>query len=225
MRSAHVDPAAVDASAVGFRLAPRINAAGRLGRPDAALELILTEDAEEATEAGLRARGAEPRPPGGRGPDPARGRRARRGAARGRAPPARLRPLARGLARGRDRHRGLSPGGAVHRPVVLITRSHDGWKGSGRSVSRFDLHGALAACSAHLERFGGHRAAAGLSIEETSIEAFADGLRRPRGRDSRRRGPPPGDTVSMPSSRRRSSRFRSRRSSTGSHRSGSETPT
>ena len=61
-----------------------------------------------------------------------------------------------------------------HRPVVLITRSHDSWKGSGRSIASFDLHGALAACSANLERFGGHRAAAGLSIDETRIEAFAE---------------------------------------------------
>ena len=48
LRAARVDPAAVDAGQVGFRLAPRINAAGRLGRPDVALELILTEDATEA---------------------------------------------------------------------------------------------------------------------------------------------------------------------------------
>src|SRR6188472_1697000 len=48
MQNARVDPAAVDAAAVGFRLAPRINAAGRLGRPDAALELLLTREAGEA---------------------------------------------------------------------------------------------------------------------------------------------------------------------------------
>ena len=44
MRVAGVDPAALDESSIGFRLAPRINAAGRLGRPEAALELLLTED-------------------------------------------------------------------------------------------------------------------------------------------------------------------------------------
>src|SRR5919201_790833 len=48
MGIARVDPAAVDAGAVGFRLAPRINAAGRLGHPGAALELLLTEDGETA---------------------------------------------------------------------------------------------------------------------------------------------------------------------------------
>ena len=48
MKSADVDPARVDESAVGFRLAPRINASGRLGRPSSALELLLTEDPDEA---------------------------------------------------------------------------------------------------------------------------------------------------------------------------------
>src|SRR5262245_59551270 len=48
MRSARVDPATVDAGQVAFRLAPRINAAGRLCRPDVALQLILSEDAAEA---------------------------------------------------------------------------------------------------------------------------------------------------------------------------------
>src|SRR5438874_917954 len=48
MRVARVDPAVVDEGAVGFRLAPRINAAGRLGRPTAALDLLLTGDEDHA---------------------------------------------------------------------------------------------------------------------------------------------------------------------------------
>src|SRR4029079_3272736 len=50
MRSARVDPAAVDATSVGFRLAPRINAAGRLGRPDPPLELLLPADRATAPQ-------------------------------------------------------------------------------------------------------------------------------------------------------------------------------
>src|SRR3954449_7256760 len=48
MRTAGVDPAVVDAGACGFRLGPRINAAGRLGHPRAALELLLTDDRDDA---------------------------------------------------------------------------------------------------------------------------------------------------------------------------------
>ena len=59
------------------------------------------------------------------------------------------------------------------RPVVLIAGEGDSWKGSGRSVPSFDLHAGLAACADHLERFGGHRAAAGLSIRGDELEPFA----------------------------------------------------
>ncbi|CAN5197404.1 single-stranded-DNA-specific exonuclease RecJ [soil metagenome] len=174
MRSAHVDPAAVDASAVGFRLAPRINAAGRLGRPDAALELILTDDPDEARKLASDLEELN------RDRQAVEDRILREATAlvEGFSEPARLR---RGYVLWHeDWHEGVI--GIVasrlverfSRPVVLITRSQEGWKGSGRSVSRFDLHGALAACSSHLERFGGHRAAAGLSIEEASLEAFAE---------------------------------------------------
>src|SRR2546423_4750757 len=54
MKVARVDPAAVDAASVGFRLAPRLNAAGRLGHPQAALELLVTEDPDEASRVAHR---------------------------------------------------------------------------------------------------------------------------------------------------------------------------
>jgi len=174
MRSAHVDPAAVDAGAVGFRLAPRINAAGRLGRPDIALELVLTEDPNEAR------RHADALEELNRDRQAIEDRILRDAV---RVVESMPEPKRRGrgyVLWGEDWHEGVI--GIVasrlaeryHRPVVLITRSQDAWKGSGRSISSFDLHGALAACAQHLERFGGHRAAAGLSITEEQIPAFAE---------------------------------------------------
>ena len=174
MRGAGVDPAAVDSGAVGFRLAPRINAAGRLGRPDVALELVLTDDADEAR------RHAATLEELNRDRQAVEERILREATA---AVDEMIEPRRR--RRGyvlwnEDWHEGVI--GIVasrlverfHRPIVLITRSHDGWKGSGRSIPSFDLHGALAACSANLDRFGGHRAAAGLSIAEDRLEAFAE---------------------------------------------------
>ena len=63
-----------------------------------------------------------------------------------------------------------------HRPVVLIagTARRGDWKGSGRSIPAFDLHAGLAACAEHLERFGGHRAAAGLSIRPEEVDELAE---------------------------------------------------
>ena len=147
MRAARVDPAAVDSGAVGFRLAPRINAAGRLCRPDVALELVLTEDADEAKrlageleDSNRERQGVEDRI-----------LREATALVESMPEPSRRR---RGYVLWReDWHEGVI--GIVasrlverfHRPVVLIAGSHDGCKGSGRSVARFDLHAALGACS------------------------------------------------------------------------------
>jgi single-stranded-DNA-specific exonuclease len=173
MRVAGVDPAAVDESAVGFRLAPRINASGRLCRPEAALALLLTEDGEEAKklaeelEALNRERqGVEERilrdaidqieswP---------ESRRRRRGY----------------VVAGDGWHEGVIGIVASRlverygRPCVLIAGTEGEWKGSGRSIPAFDLHAGLGACASLLERFGGHRAAAGLTIEAARVETFA----------------------------------------------------
>ena len=60
------------------------------------------------------------------------------------------------------------------RPVVLVAGSGGDWKGSGRSIPAFDLHGGIVACSSLLERFGGHRAAAGFSIRSEHLEEFSE---------------------------------------------------
>src|SRR5581483_8517172 len=173
MRVAGVDAAAVDESSIGFRLAPRINASGRLCRPEAALALLVTEDEREANALAEELEGLnrerqaieerilrEAIDEVESWPEP---RRRRRGY----------------VVAGEGWHEGVI--GIVasrlveryNRPVVLVAGEGDVWKGSGRSVSAFDLHGGLGACASHLERYGGHRAAAGLSIRAERIESFS----------------------------------------------------
>ena len=60
------------------------------------------------------------------------------------------------------------------RPVVLIAGTDGDWKGSGRSIAGFDLHDGLRRCAGHLERWGGHAAAAGLSIKPERVSEFAE---------------------------------------------------
>jgi single-stranded-DNA-specific exonuclease len=59
-----------------------------------------------------------------------------------------------------------------NRPVFMIALSDGAGKGSGRSIPGFDLHAALTACSKHLDAFGGHQMAAGLTIKEDKIRDF-----------------------------------------------------
>lgn len=173
MQVARVDPAAVDSGACGFRLGPRINAAGRLGHPGAALELLLTDDPEVAR---TLARELEEL---NRERQAVEERIAREATAKvDEWPEAQQRRRGYVLA-DENWHEGVI--GIVasrlaerfNRPVVLIAGGDDEWKGSGRSIATFDLHAALGACASHLERFGGHRAAAGLSIRPDRVEAFA----------------------------------------------------
>jgi single-stranded-DNA-specific exonuclease len=174
MRASRVDTACVDESAVAFRLAPRINAAGRLCRAETALELLLAGDDETAI------------PLAGRLEELNRERQAvedrmlREAVARVGAWSETERSGRAYVLADEEWHEGVI--GIVasrlverfHRPVVLIAGGEREWKGSGRSISAFDLHAGLAACAQHLRRFGGHRAAAGLSIEPERVTEFAE---------------------------------------------------
>ncbi len=62
------------------------------------------------------------------------------------------------------------------RPAILINSSEDIAQGSARSVEGFNIHAALSACSEHLVSFGGHAMAAGLKLGKDKIEAFAQNL-------------------------------------------------
>jgi single-stranded-DNA-specific exonuclease len=173
MRVGGVDPAAIDESSVGFRLAPRINASGRLCRPEAALALLLTEDAEEARTL------AEELESLNRERQAVEERISREAIDQIESWPEARRRRRGYVVAGEGWHEGVI--GIVasrlveryNRPVVIIAGTDGEWKGSGRSVPAFDLHAGLGACSGHLLRFGGHRAAAGLTIEAERVETFA----------------------------------------------------
>src|SRR5581483_5595819 len=173
MRAAGVDPATVDAGACGFRLGPRINAAGRLGHPRAALQLLLTEDADEAKRLANELEELN------RERQAVEARIFREAATQVEEWPAEKRERRAYVVAGPDWHEGVI--GIVasrlverfNRPVGLIAGTDGDWKGSGRSIPTFDLHGGLRACSQLLGRWGGHRAAAGLSIAPENVEAFA----------------------------------------------------
>lgn len=168
MRVAQVEPEAMDAHAAGFRLAPRINAAGRLNRADAALELVLTEDGEraEAVARELDSANHERRDVETRILFEAEGLLAEAGVR-----PAYVlagdgwHPGVLGIVASRlaERH---------HRPTVLVALDGDSGTGSGRSIPAYDLLAGLNAASAHLLRHGGHRAAAGLEVARGELDAF-----------------------------------------------------
>jgi single-stranded-DNA-specific exonuclease len=173
MKAASCEPSRLDEGDLAFRLAPRINAAGRLYRADAGVELFLTRDDARAAEIASELSRANSE------------RRATEQAVDTAAEAAR-RELPEGLRdapglvlAGESWHPGVI--GIVasrlverhHRPVVVISLDGEGGgRGSGRSVPGFDLLAGLEACAEHLAGFGGHRAAAGLEIRAERVEAF-----------------------------------------------------
>ena len=172
MEEAASAPQRLSATTIGFTLAPRINAAGRLGTVSCAAELMLESDparakelAEElcsmnrtrqSLEADIWAQAEEML--SGQSPD---------------------RPIV--LAR-EGWHQGVigivaSRMADAHCvPAVMISLDGDAGKGSCRSFGDFNLFDALTACREHLSGFGGHALAAGLNIARESVDAFREAL-------------------------------------------------
>jgi len=162
----------VSAWQVGFVLAPRINAIGRMDAAERGVELLLTDDAEEA----------------GRIADTFEEINTSRQAADRQLLAEVLEMVDRTYDESRDHAIVLAgenwhPGviGIVasrvverfHRPTIMISLHPEGTgRGSARSVSGFHLLEALTACRDHLDAFGGHRYAAGLAIRRESLDAF-----------------------------------------------------
>ena len=172
----HCDQDAVTTEKIGFVLAPRLNASGRLEHAQQAVELLITKD-EAAAEAMAENLNNE---------NVARQEFSRQIfeeaeellKQQGKIGPAIV------LAGEWDpeTQTGWHPGviGIVasrlvdkyYRPVILISITGETAKGSCRSIPPLDLYDAIDACSADLIQFGGHSQAAGLTLERDKIEAF-----------------------------------------------------
>jgi len=176
LASAGVEPGTpVDERTVGWRLAPRINAPGRLGAAEPALALLLADEASaEVRAAALEEANAERRTVQDRVVDEAIALLERDEHGRGEAlvladrgwPPGVVGIVAAKLVERTGRPvfvAGIDPGTGVGR-------------GSARTCSGIDLYRALAAASPHLERFGGHAAAAGFTVREDRIPALREAL-------------------------------------------------
>lgn len=166
-------PGEVDCAAVGFRLAPRLNAAGRLDDAALGAELLLTADGRKAASlAGMLDASNEERQGLEREmlddavrmveDDPSMAERRTIVLASDAWHPGVI-----GIVASRMVER-------YHRPAILISLQDGNGKGSGRSIPGLHLHEALKECSAHLLRFGGHKYAAGLSIDESLLGEFSD---------------------------------------------------
>jgi single-stranded-DNA-specific exonuclease len=162
-------PEAVDAGAVGFRLGPRLNAAGRLEDASIALELLGAPDRETALPLALRLNELN------------RERQTIEAAILESAVAQVPDPLPPALVLSSpDWHEGVV--GIVasrvaerfNRPAILLSEGDDVAKGSGRSIPAFDLLGAVERSSERLLAFGGHRAACGLRLRCDDIPAFRE---------------------------------------------------
>jgi len=164
----------LDAEDIGFQMAPRLNAAGRLGQAQLGVELLVTDRADRAEELAQYIDGLHAtRQPLERSILLAAAKQAKEQfdpvedaalvlADRG------WHPGVIGIVAGRLAER-------FHRPVVLIAWDKSGIRpgvGSARGVPGFNLHAALTECSEFLISHGGHAAAAGLKIEEGCLDGF-----------------------------------------------------
>jgi len=171
------DKPTLTAEDIGFSLAPRINAAGRLGQARLAVELLTTENPQRAAQIAVHFDDLN---------------KTRQSVER------KMFKQARELVDAEPAYSehpvlvlahaewhigvvGIVAGRiAEHyaRPAILIAldEQKQTGQGSARTHRGFDLHAALTACGAHLERFGGHRAAAGLHLRKAAIDPFRQAL-------------------------------------------------
>lgn len=164
---------ALDSSSVAYRIAPRVNAAGRMGSAERALKLLLTEDVNEAKEIAEEVSNAN----------------AQRQATETEITASAIEYIENApeikhkrviVVEGDDWHQGVIGIVASRlvekygKPCIVISKNGDVAKGSGRSIDGFSLYDALSYCGDILVQYGGHVLAAGLTVDSDKIDAFRE---------------------------------------------------
>ena len=161
----------IDSNTISFGVAPRINACGRMGKAEEALELFLSKDKNEVNELTNKLN------------EHNRKRQETEKAIFENA-------LEKIKAEHLDENKAIIVGGEnwhhgvigivsskitemYFKPSILLSFEEDGiGKGSGRSIPGFDLHEALMKCSDTIEKFGGHSMAVGITVKKDNLEKF-----------------------------------------------------
>ncbi len=174
LRACGLEDKPLSAENISFAIAPRMNAAGRMEDATAALQLLLTEDEEEA-EALVEQLDAYNAQRQSIEQQMASELISRIDA----DPEAARRPVL--VVWGQGYHQGVLGIVASRllerygKPAIVCTVDEQGTvRGSGRSYAGFSLHGALTACADLLERYGGHEQAAGLSVRAENLPALVE---------------------------------------------------
>ena len=178
----------IDSYHIGFMVAPRINAAGRMSTPDIATRLLLASDEGMADEAKALAGQLEAENTRRRAEDQDILAKAKKIVETD--PEIGARSIL--VVAGEGWHRGVigivasKIVDAFYRPAIVLSIDGDMAHGSCRSIAGFDMLAALESCAPLMKRFGGHKAAAGLQIETSRIREFrqavnahADGILGP----------------------------------------------
>ena len=166
----------VEEESVGFKLAPRMNASGRLGHARKTVELLLSDDTARCEVIARQLSKANDE----------------RRAVCDRIQTEAIERIEQGDLASEDRRAIVLADPTWHpgvigivcsrlverygRPTILLQREGDICRGSGRGIDGFNLHAALEACSEHLKTFGGHDMAAGLRLDAASLGAFTDAM-------------------------------------------------
>lgn len=178
IRGAGVDPARLRAGQVGYTIAPRLNAAGRIDDAAVGVSLLLTDDEGEAARIVLRLEALNQQR---QALDREILAEALAMVQREYADPEQHRAIVLAADRWHPGVIGIVASRVVERfgrPTFLISLADGVGKGSGRSVDGFDLHDALEQCDDLLERHGGHAMAAGLTVRTDQVDAFRERFNR-----------------------------------------------